>query len=107
MKVCAECGEQFTDRVTFCAFCGQPVEAVAAVAEIASGKPNVFLKILAVPAMLIGAFLLVVVLITYYAGTVSAVLASGSSLIVGIAAATAGLLAVVGAIAFFVTRTRK
>ena len=90
---CRRCGESLEGRFKFCPMCGMPT--AVPVEEGPPPKPNVFLEILAIPGMLIGAFLLVVVVITYYAGVASVMLMMGAPLIFGIIVATVILLGAV------------
>ena len=108
MKVCTECGEEFSDRAVFCPICGQELVAAAPVAAPVQGKsPSIVLKVLAVPALLFGAFLVVFLLITYYATIVSALLSIGAPVIVGIIMATLLLFGSVGGTVYYFVRVKK
>jgi hypothetical protein len=72
----------------------------APAAPAAHQPPGVLMIVLAVPAILLAIFLLAVVVITSYAGIVSAFLAFGAPLWVGIVGSTLLLLLVVGGIGY-------
>jgi uncharacterized membrane protein YvbJ len=114
MKACAKCGEQLEDRAKFCPICGEPAEDATPVAESATASepaaptpPNMAMKIMAAPALLLGAFMLVVVVITYYAGVVVVFdsFVQGAPPWMGIVTAT--VLLVIGVGAFFLVRPKK
>lgn len=106
-KSCVICGEPLEARYKFCPMCGRLTALPAPGAEPGPPpKPNVLLEILAIPGMLIGAFLVVVVVITYYAGVASVALMMGAPLIVGIVLATVILFGVVGLAAWMFLRGR-
>ena len=106
MKVCSECDKQFNDHILFCGMCGQPLPEPIEVAPAVDGSsPGIVMKVLAAPALLLGAFLVVILLITYYAGFVAAMLSFGLPLPWGIVAATVLLFGVIAAL--FVQRSTR
>jgi hypothetical protein len=107
MKVCSECDEKFNDHILFCGMCGKPLPEPLQVAPAVDGdsSPGIVMKVLAAPALLFGAFLAVVLLITYYAGFVAAMLSFGLPLAWGIVAATVMLFGVIAV--FFLHRSSR
>lgn len=96
MKVCSECDKQFNDHILFCGMCGKPLPEPIQVAPATDGSsPGIVMKVLAAPALLLGAFLVALLLITYYAGFVAAMLSFGLPLPWGIVAATLLLFGVI------------
>jgi hypothetical protein len=99
MKVCSECDEKFNDHILFCGMCGRPLPEPIQVAPAVDGASSgVVMKVLAAPALVLGAFLGVILLITYYAGFVAAMLSFGLPLAWGIVAATVLPLGVIAAL---------
>lgn len=99
VKACSKCGEQLEDRAKFCPICGTSVHAAVAPERTIAEHPNLkrsFSMGALIPAVLLGIFLLAVLVITYYAGVASLVLAFGIPLLWGIITATIVLFGLVG-----------